>query len=142
MILRAGSRSPRSDPPLSLSGTCTYQVQPSTAPIRALTCFNTDKPGKASVDRGLVVERMPAWCPAERTTTVHNVVPVPTPASPTSSPAPPPRRRPGAGTLLTLVNGVLAGIGGVYASTHSILITVVAGVMAIALAVAVLIFQR
>jgi uncharacterized membrane protein YeaQ/YmgE (transglycosylase-associated protein family) len=25
-------------PPLSLPGSCTYQVQPSTAPIRALTC--------------------------------------------------------------------------------------------------------
>jgi len=39
-------------PPLSLPGGCTYQVQPSTAPIRALTCLNTDKPEKASVDRG------------------------------------------------------------------------------------------
>ena len=53
MILKAGSRSPRSDPPLSLPGGCTYQVQSSTAPIRALTCPNTDKPEKASVDRGL-----------------------------------------------------------------------------------------
>ena len=39
-------------PPLSLPGGCTYQVQSSTAPIRALTCLNTDKPEKASVDRG------------------------------------------------------------------------------------------
>jgi hypothetical protein len=38
--------------PLSLPGGCTYQVQPSTEPIRALTCLNTDKPEKASVDRG------------------------------------------------------------------------------------------
>jgi hypothetical protein len=37
---------------------------------------------------------------------------------------------------------VLAGIGGVYASTHSMLITIVAGVMATVLAVAILIFQR
>jgi hypothetical protein len=73
---------------------------------------------------------------------MHNVVPVPTPASPTTSPTPPPRRRPNAGTLLTLVNGVLAGIGGIYASTHSILITLIAWAMAITLAVAVLIFQR
>ena len=41
-----------------------------------------------------------------------------------------------------MVNGVLAGIGGVYASTHSILITIAAGAMAIVLAVAILIFQR
>ena len=40
-------------PPLSLPGGCTYQVQSSTAPIRALTCLNTDKPEKASVDPGL-----------------------------------------------------------------------------------------
>ena len=39
-------------PPLSLPGGCTYQVQPPTVPIRALTCLNTDKPEKASVDRG------------------------------------------------------------------------------------------
>ena len=39
-------------PPLSLPGGCTYQVQSSTAPIRALTCLNTDKPEKVSVDRG------------------------------------------------------------------------------------------
>jgi hypothetical protein len=41
-----------------------------------------------------------------------------------------------------VVNGVLAGIGSIYASTHSILITIIAGVMAVALAAAVLIFQR
>jgi len=48
--------------------------------------------------------------------------------------SPPPRRRPGAGPLLTLVNGVLAGVGSVYLGTHSVLITVVAGVTAILLA--------
>ncbi len=47
---------------------------------------------------------------------------------------PPLGRRPGAGTLFTLVNGVLAGIGSVYVGTHSVLITVIAGVMAILLA--------
>ncbi len=70
------------------------------------------------------------------------VVPAPPSVSPANLPAPPPRRRPGPGTLLTVVNGVLAGIGGVYVSTHSILITIVAGAMAIVMAVAVLIFQR
>ena len=35
-----------------LPGGCTYQVQSSTAPIRALTCLNADKPERASVDRG------------------------------------------------------------------------------------------
>ena len=46
----------------------------------------------------------------------------------------------GAG-LLTLVNGVLAGVGGVYVGTHSVLITVIATVVAIALAAMVLISQ-
>ena len=64
---------------------------------------------------------------------------VPVPAPPTSPP--PPRQRPGAGTLLTLVNGVLAGVGGVYVSTHSVLITVLATGVAIALAAMVLISQ-
>jgi hypothetical protein len=70
------------------------------------------------------------------------VVPAPPSASSDSLPTPPARRRPGPGAIVTVVNGVLAGIGGVYASTHSILITIVAGVMAIVLAVAILIFQR
>ena len=52
------------------------------------------------------------------------------------------RPRPAAGILLTVVNGVLAGIGSVYASTHSTLITIIAGVMAVALATAILILQR
>jgi hypothetical protein len=77
-------------------------------------------------------------------------MPAVVPASPSASsetsseslPTPPARRRPGPGAIVTVVNGVLAGIGGVYASTHSILITIVAGVMAIVLAVAILIFQR
>jgi hypothetical protein len=57
-----------------------------------------------------------------------------------NSPTPP--QRPGAGTLLTLVNGVLAGVGGVYVGTHSILITVIAAVMAVVLAAMVLVWHR
>jgi len=71
---------------------------------------------------------------------VDNAVPAP-PASPPPASPPPPRQRPGAGTLLTLVNGVLAGVGGVYVGTHSVLITVIATVVAIALAAMVLISQ-
>jgi hypothetical protein len=67
---------------------------------------------------------------------VDNAVPVPAPPA-----SPQPRQRPGAGALLTLVNGVLAGVGGVYVSTHSVLITVIATVVAIALAAMVLISQ-
>lgn len=69
---------------------------------------------------------------------MDNAAPVP---APPTSPPPPRRQRPGAGTLLTLVNGVLAGVGGVYVSTHSVLITVIATVVAIALAAMVLISQ-
>lgn len=65
-----------------------------------------------------------------------NTVPVASPAH--SSPP----RRPGAGALLTLVNGVLAGVGGVYVGTRSVLITVIAAAVAIVLAVLVLAFQR
>ncbi len=65
---------------------------------------------------------------------------IPVPAPPAS---PPPRRRPpGAGTLLTLVNAVLAGIGGVYASTQSVLITIIAGVMAIVITALTLVFHQ
>jgi len=71
---------------------------------------------------------------------VHDAVPVPTPAQPTEPP--PPHRRPGAGTLLTLVNGVLAGVGGVYVSTHSVLITIIAVLVALALTVIVLVFDK
>jgi hypothetical protein len=63
------------------------------------------------------------------------------PAAPAAS-SQPPRQRPGAGALLTLVNGVLAGVGGVYVSTHSVLITVIAAAMAIVLAVIVLVLPR
>ena len=67
---------------------------------------------------------------------VENAVP----AAPPASSRPP--RRPGAGALLTLVNGVLAGVGSVYVGTHSVLITVIAAAVAIVLAVMVLAFQR
>jgi len=63
------------------------------------------------------------------------------PAAPAPPPADTQRRRPGAGTLLTLVNGVLAGVGSVYVSTHSVLITVIAGIMAILLT-AIVTFSR
>ena len=72
---------------------------------------------------------------------VHDAVPVPTPAQPTEPP-PPQRRHPGAGTLLTLVNGVLAGVGGVYVSTHSVLITIIAVIVVIALTIIVLVFDK
>ena len=72
--------------------------------------------------------------------TVDNAVPGAPTAPPASSP--PPRRRPGAGTLLTLVNGVLAGVGSVYVGTHSVLITVIAGITAILLVGMVLIFPQ
>lgn len=54
-----------------------------------------------------------------------------TPASPAGSSSPSPRR--GSGDLLGLIEGTLAGIGGVYMSTHSALITVVAAVTAVVL---------
>jgi hypothetical protein len=64
-------------------------------------------------------------------------------AAPTTPPASSrPPRRPGAGALLTLINGTLAGVGSVYVGTHSVLITVIAAAVAIALAVMVLAFPR
>jgi hypothetical protein len=54
----------------------------------------------------------------------------------------PPLLRPGAGTILTLINGVLAGVGEVFVGTHSVLITITAVVMAIILAAMVLILHR
>lgn len=63
----------------------------------------------------------------------------PVPAVPVS---PPPRQRPGAGMLLTLVNGVLADVGGVYASTRSVPVTVIAAVMAVVVVALVLVFHQ
>src|ERR1700674_5781646 len=47
------------------------------------------------------------------------------PGPPGSPPSP---RRPGGETILTLVNGILAGVGGVFVGTHSVLVTVIAAV--------------
>jgi hypothetical protein len=52
------------------------------------------------------------------------------------------RGRLDSGGLVGVVNGGLAGVGGVYATTHSVVITVVAGVVAIVLALMVLLFHR
>jgi hypothetical protein len=71
---------------------------------------------------------------------VDNVVPV-APAAPPARPLPP-RRRPGAGAILTLVNGVLAGVGSVYVGTRSVLVTVLAAAVAVVLVLLVLAFQR
>jgi hypothetical protein len=72
---------------------------------------------------------------------VDNTVATPDHATP-EPPASTTQRRVSAGTILTLVNGVLAGVGGVYVGTRSVLITVTAAVVAIALAAMVLIAQR
>jgi hypothetical protein len=67
-----------------------------------------------------------------------------TPGQPTIPPQPRPQppRRANAGTILTLVNGVLAGVTSVFVGTHSVLITVIAAAMAVALAAMVLITRR
>jgi uncharacterized membrane-anchored protein YitT (DUF2179 family) len=62
---------------------------------------------------------------------MNNVV-----AQPPVGSDPPPR--PGAGTILTLVNGALAGVASVFVGTRSVLITVLAAVVAIILAAMVL----
>jgi hypothetical protein len=72
---------------------------------------------------------------------VPDAVPVPTPAQPTEPPSPQ-RRHLGAGTVLTLVNGVLAGVGGVYVSTRSVVITIIAVLVAAGLAIIVLVFDK
>jgi hypothetical protein len=61
------------------------------------------------------------------------------PQPPASSLSP---HRPGAGTILTLANGVLAGVAGVFVGTRSVLVTVIAAAVAVALAAMVLIAQR
>jgi hypothetical protein len=61
-------------------------------------------------------------------------------SQPPASSSPP--KQPSAGTILTLVNGVLAGVASVYVGTHSLVITVIAAVMAITLAAMVLAFRR
>jgi hypothetical protein len=54
----------------------------------------------------------------------------------------PPLRRPSAETILTLFNGTLAGVAGVFVGTRSALITITAAAMAVTLAAMVLIFHR
>ena len=61
------------------------------------------------------------------------------PKPPASSPS---LHRPSAGTILTLVNGVLVGVGGVFVGTRSVLITIIAAAAAIALAAMVLACNR
>ncbi len=73
---------------------------------------------------------------------MDNVVPAPSASSPPQRDQVRRSQRPGAGALLTLVNGVLAGVGSVYVGTHSVLITVIAAAVAVVLAVLVLVFQR
>jgi hypothetical protein len=55
---------------------------------------------------------------------------------------PPARRRHNAGGLLSLINGALAGVGGVYLSTHSVLVTIIAAVVTTVLASLIAIHQR
>jgi hypothetical protein len=47
-----------------------------------------------------------------------------------------------AASLLTLVNGTLAGVAGVYATTRSVVITLIAGVTAVLLALLTMIFDH
>ena len=58
----------------------------------------------------------------------------------TRRPVPASRRRMSAASLLTLVNGTLAGVASVYATTHSVMITIIAGATGILLALLIMIF--
>ena len=55
---------------------------------------------------------------------------------------PPAPRRPGTESVLTLVGGVLAGVGSVYAATRSVAVTVIAVIAAVVLAAMVLAIRR
>ena len=61
---------------------------------------------------------------------VGSTVPVPT--APVKSPHPP-RGGPNTTALLAVVNGALVGVGSVYLTTHSILVTLIAAISAIIL---------
>jgi hypothetical protein len=50
------------------------------------------------------------------------------------------RRRVGAASLLMLLNGTLAGVASVYATTRSVVITLIAGVMGVLLALLAMVF--
>jgi hypothetical protein len=68
--------------------------------------------------------------------------PISVPEGPGGDSPTPPHRQPGAGAVLTLVNGVLAGVGGVYVSTRSVLITVIAAIVAVVLAMMLVLSRR
>lgn len=65
-----------------------------------------------------------------------SITPVPPPAG---SPAP---RRPGTESVLTLVGGVLAGVGSVFIATHSIPVTLIAVIAAVVLTAMLLAIRR
>lgn len=64
----------------------------------------------------------------------------PVPAAPSKSPRPP-KGGPSTACLLAVVNGALAGIGSVYLTTHSVLVTLIAAVSAVLLARLVLLVR-
>jgi hypothetical protein len=64
------------------------------------------------------------------------------PGGPVSAGRPPVRRRHDAGGLLNLINGALAGVGGVYLATHSVTVTIIAGIVATVLATVAAIHLR
>lgn len=72
----------------------------------------------------------------------HTMEPHASTDAPASTPPATPPRRAGSASILTLVNGVLAGIGAVYATTRSVTVTLIAGVIAVVLAGLVLILAR
>ena len=91
---------------------------------------NTRDARRWAVFGGFNAERGRCLAPRfEESTTTDNTATVPQAAPATGDPPTP--RRPGAEALLTLISGVLAGITGVYVATHSVLITVIAGAMAL-----------
>lgn len=55
---------------------------------------------------------------------------------------PPLRRRGDTGSLPDLLNGALAGVGGVYLTTHSVVVTIIAAVVALMLTLLTVIHQR
>lgn len=56
----------------------------------------------------------------------------PVPAAPPRSPRPP-KGGPNTAALLAVVNGALVGVGSVYLTTHSVLVTLMAAVSAVIL---------
>jgi len=63
-------------------------------------------------------------------------------ATPESPERPSPPRRPGEGSIAALVSAVLAGVGSLYACTHSVLVTGIAAVTVIALVAMMLLTRR